>query len=339
MSAIGKQTYKYCLVPCCTNTTITAPDKIFLCVPNDRSKRNAWTKAMKRDNKKNPALSTKSTHWCCEDHFSLEEDMENYWQWKLTGNVKRYKLKDGVVPHLFECQKKFLSPPVPKGALKRKRNEQVQVHEQAISGIESQNVAETSSVIKQEPVESVDEPPRLVIKNIHRAEELASSSSCGSAPLPENALPFANPDSTNVGEAPAAHIPNKPAQKRKINDAEPDAAQAKLCRRTIPSLPSKRNSKQHPPAGTSPKSAGRSTLPTKNDENATREMFQSLLDSSENNPLFGSRTTERPGDLFDVFADFIAEKLRGMDWDDCAYALRAILDVVFKTGKAQDDGE
>lgn len=71
MSKGVKVPFKYCLVPCCTSTTVNTPGKLFFCVPYDKVKRKAWTVAMKRDEKKNPALSTKTTHWCCEDHFSV----------------------------------------------------------------------------------------------------------------------------------------------------------------------------------------------------------------------------------------------------------------------------
>ncbi|CAL1264091.1 unnamed protein product [Larinioides sclopetarius] len=216
-------------------------------------------------------------------------------------------------------------------------------------GTELQNVAGTSVVIKQERDESLKQPPQLVIGTVLGAEELLSSSSNSSfiniaLPVPENTFPIANPDSIN--QTPATDISNKPAQERKINDSKLDAndatlnaSQAKLSQRAKSSMSPKRNCKRklHPPAGTSKKSAVHSTLPTENSETATRDIFQSLLDGSENNPSFGSRTTERPGDLFNVFSDFIADKLREMDWDECAYALRAILDVVFNASKCQHD--
>ncbi|GBL78485.1 hypothetical protein AVEN_42969-1 [Araneus ventricosus] len=30
--------------------------------------------------------------------------MENYWQWKLTNNVKQFQLKPNVVPQIFDCR-------------------------------------------------------------------------------------------------------------------------------------------------------------------------------------------------------------------------------------------
>ncbi|GBN71852.1 hypothetical protein AVEN_224915-1 [Araneus ventricosus] len=222
MSDIGKPYFKYCLVPCCTNTTITAPDKLFFSVPKDRSKRDSWTEAMKRDRKKNPALSTKSIHWCCEDHFSLEEDLENYWQWKLMGNVKRLKLKAGVVPHIFECQKKTLSTPVQKGALKRKRIALVQAALSAVnepsSSFESEPSASTSF---EEPSSSnFDEDPNLkdkciqvnIVKhfrskatNTHVPNTSVACSPIKISVMPQNGFPHklystSQPDAFKIGE-------------------------------------------------------------------------------------------------------------------------------------------
>ena len=66
-----KQTYKYCIVPCCRNTTANTSGKLFFSVPKNAAKRKAWTTAMKRDEKLNKELSSVSTLWCCEDHFSV----------------------------------------------------------------------------------------------------------------------------------------------------------------------------------------------------------------------------------------------------------------------------
>ncbi|CAL1264099.1 unnamed protein product [Larinioides sclopetarius] len=276
-----------------------------------------------------------------------------------------------------------------------------------ISRNEPQNVAEMSTVIKQEPEECADEPPQLVIEKVLGAEEILSSSrssassgnlssSCASTPFLENSLPFGSHGSTHMDETSATNIPNKSPQKGKINNADqtklcqhtkpsklssihilrpthvlhpldskdtaatskkstrrvPNANEAKLCRRTKLSMPDKTNMKRKldPPAEAPKKFEGylgesgdvghrHPTLPTQNDETATREIFQSLFDGSNNNSLFTSRTAERPGDLFDVFADFIASKLRVMDWDECAYALRAVLDIVTQTGKVEHNSE
>ncbi|RVE50990.1 hypothetical protein evm_004399 [Chilo suppressalis] len=93
--------YKYCIVPKCINTSIETPEKLFFNVPKDTNLRKKWYSVVKRDDKTPP--STQATRHCCEDHFDLEEDMENYVKFKLVGG--RLKLKKGVLPHKFECQK------------------------------------------------------------------------------------------------------------------------------------------------------------------------------------------------------------------------------------------
>lgn len=72
-----KPSYKYCIVPCCTSSTSNTSEKLFFHVPKDPVKRKAWTYAMKRDEKLNEELSSKSTLWCCEDHFSVSKYLFN----------------------------------------------------------------------------------------------------------------------------------------------------------------------------------------------------------------------------------------------------------------------
>ncbi|CAK1590699.1 unnamed protein product [Parnassius mnemosyne] len=93
--------YKYCIVPKCINTSIKTPEKLFFNVPKDPNLVKQWYSIVKRDDKTTP--SAEATRNCCEDHFDLEEDMENYVKFKLLGG--KLKLKKGVLPHKFECQK------------------------------------------------------------------------------------------------------------------------------------------------------------------------------------------------------------------------------------------
>lgn len=58
--------YKYCVVPKCKSTSSSTPDKLFFHVPTDKKARKKWCSVMKRD-----PLSSKSTHYCCEDHFDV----------------------------------------------------------------------------------------------------------------------------------------------------------------------------------------------------------------------------------------------------------------------------
>ncbi|RVE47006.1 hypothetical protein evm_008390 [Chilo suppressalis] len=76
---------------------------------------------MKRENTK---LSSKTSRHCCEDHFDLETDMENYFKFKLVGG--KLQLKKGVLPHKFECQKLSTITIVRSGYKKRQDKEYIQ---------------------------------------------------------------------------------------------------------------------------------------------------------------------------------------------------------------------
>ncbi|XP_063532777.1 uncharacterized protein LOC134743315 [Cydia strobilella] len=102
--------YRYCLVPKCTNTTINTPEKLFFDVPRDVEVRKRWCKLMKKGK-----LRPKTTFHCCEDHFNVEEDTENYIQYSIMkeqGVKVHLKLKKGIVPHKFKCQSRNRSPPL-----------------------------------------------------------------------------------------------------------------------------------------------------------------------------------------------------------------------------------
>ncbi|KAG5892741.1 hypothetical protein JTB14_001112 [Gonioctena quinquepunctata] len=96
----SKVVNKYCLVPDCPNTSKNAPEKWFINVPSDIKIRNVWQKAMRRE----VFVSNKSHMYCCGDHFKVEEDIENYMYIK-TMNSGKVRLKPGVVPRFFDCQK------------------------------------------------------------------------------------------------------------------------------------------------------------------------------------------------------------------------------------------
>ncbi|RVE46656.1 hypothetical protein evm_008668 [Chilo suppressalis] len=51
----------------------------------------------------------KSVAFCCEDHFDVENDMDNYVKFKLVGG--KLKLKKGVLPHKFACQNRLVENP------------------------------------------------------------------------------------------------------------------------------------------------------------------------------------------------------------------------------------
>ncbi|XP_045450912.1 uncharacterized protein LOC123659783 [Melitaea cinxia] len=102
-----KSTYKCCAVPDCKNTTFRTPNKLFFSIPVGE-RRSAWCKAMGRHEPEYKPLHPNSTRFCCEDHFDLEKDMENYMRWKMMG-TRRLSLKKGILPHKFSCQNKVIS--------------------------------------------------------------------------------------------------------------------------------------------------------------------------------------------------------------------------------------
>lgn len=91
-----RRTVRHCIAPACKNNSIKYPDKIFFHVPCDIQMRKEWCEIFRR-----PLISNKAVSFCCEDHFNLEEDMENYMQHKLMKNCWNYKLKKGVRPRPF----------------------------------------------------------------------------------------------------------------------------------------------------------------------------------------------------------------------------------------------
>ena len=67
-----KSSYRYCFVPKCTNTTITAPGKLFVYLPTDKAKRKRWCEAARRDDsRRGDGSVVSSTLSCCEDHFDV----------------------------------------------------------------------------------------------------------------------------------------------------------------------------------------------------------------------------------------------------------------------------
>ncbi|XP_011297819.1 uncharacterized protein [Fopius arisanus] len=91
-----QKSYKYCFVPNCRNTTTSTPNKTFICVPKKEEIRKLWCIASGYNGK----LRLSSA--ICEDHFKLDEDLDNYMEWKMTKCRKR--LKEGVYPRFFSCQ-------------------------------------------------------------------------------------------------------------------------------------------------------------------------------------------------------------------------------------------
>ncbi|KAK4880989.1 hypothetical protein RN001_004308 [Aquatica leii] len=90
---------KWCFVPECKSTSKKNPFKLFITVPRNEQRKRAWFRAARRDFPK-----TNTVFFCCEDHFNLQEDLENYLKYKLVGG--NIILKRNVVPHVFNCQKR-----------------------------------------------------------------------------------------------------------------------------------------------------------------------------------------------------------------------------------------
>ncbi|KAJ8671172.1 hypothetical protein QAD02_002431 [Eretmocerus hayati] len=85
------EVYKSCFVPDCNNTTVKTPKKIFVRLPSNELKHKLWRSAVETPEKK-----AKKTKYCCEDHFDLKNDLDNYWEWKNQGVSKR--LRPNVLP-------------------------------------------------------------------------------------------------------------------------------------------------------------------------------------------------------------------------------------------------
>lgn len=92
-----KRMYKSCLVPGCTNTTVKTPEKLFVSVPKRPVIRKVWLKLARRNPYK---LADDSTIFLCEDHFDMQKEMANYYQYKM-GLSKKVLMVNGVVPSKF----------------------------------------------------------------------------------------------------------------------------------------------------------------------------------------------------------------------------------------------
>ncbi|KAI5637172.1 THAP domain-containing protein [Phthorimaea operculella] len=86
--------------PKCTNTSIKTPEKLFVSVPKDVKVRQKWLQLARRDPRH---ISRNTNAFFCEDHFDMENDMANYYQYKM-GFSKKILLKDKVLPSRFHCQ-------------------------------------------------------------------------------------------------------------------------------------------------------------------------------------------------------------------------------------------
>ncbi|XP_073950641.1 uncharacterized protein [Choristoneura fumiferana] len=100
--------YHYCIVRDCKNTSIKTPGKLWIRVPHEINMRNTWLKFAKKDP---DSLSRETKAYFCEDHFDLENDMENYVQYKIMGSVKRIRMKPSCIPSKFVRKRKHNPTP------------------------------------------------------------------------------------------------------------------------------------------------------------------------------------------------------------------------------------
>ncbi|XP_011870776.1 PREDICTED: uncharacterized protein LOC105563636, partial [Vollenhovia emeryi] len=99
-NTVKKCSYKWCFVPLCKSTTIHTPSKIFVSVPKGDI-RKKWFEIARRNDASSISLST--SLFCCQDHFHLQEDIENYMRVRLDPNAS-VRLRKGALPRIFDCQ-------------------------------------------------------------------------------------------------------------------------------------------------------------------------------------------------------------------------------------------
>ncbi|KAL7305184.1 hypothetical protein TKK_0002577 [Trichogramma kaykai] len=71
---------RFCFVPGCSRNSNKNPEKVFFHVPQSIDIKKTWFKVARRSD----SPSSSNFH-CCEDHFDLKEDMENFVRFRLYG--------------------------------------------------------------------------------------------------------------------------------------------------------------------------------------------------------------------------------------------------------------
>ncbi|KAJ8708159.1 hypothetical protein PYW08_010525 [Mythimna loreyi] len=170
MSSSGYSPYHWCLVSECKNTSVKTPEKLWIQVPTDLKMRNTWLKLARRDPK---SLSTKTKYYFCEDHFDLENDMENYIQLKIMGSVKRIRMRPNCIPSRFDCQpgrKRTFTESEPRAAFMKRQRLSI------IKEIEETTINETcdtplSSSSGQGPLHRFPDPKTEDLESIQKFSE------------------------------------------------------------------------------------------------------------------------------------------------------------------------
>lgn len=115
-----------CFVPLCTNTGCKTPKKRFLTVPRNPHTREQWCRAVQRRE------VPRGTAYCCQDHFNLEEDLENYKDFMI--RRKRARFKAGVVPQ--RCNPKIILESATVRHVKKKNKKHFQTLQEQMAVLE-----------------------------------------------------------------------------------------------------------------------------------------------------------------------------------------------------------
>ncbi|XP_050302865.1 uncharacterized protein LOC126740747 [Anthonomus grandis grandis] len=174
-----KTTRKYCIIPECPNTSKNAPEKLFINVPSDPTARKVWQKAMRRE----VFVSGKSHVYCCEDHFDVKEDIENYMYLKTMkkGNIL---IKPNVVPRFFDCQKSRVTAHKAKQSkFLQKKEQRSLIHSLLLPGTS----AEVEDVEQEDNVTSETEPKQkdVGIQVLFKVESRSKGIQC----MPDDLVP------------------------------------------------------------------------------------------------------------------------------------------------------
>nr|XP_004923368.3 N-acetylneuraminate lyase isoform X1 [Bombyx mori] len=89
-------------------------------------------------------LSEKSVRYCCEDHFDVDNDTQNFMRHRIAGG--RLLLKKDVIPHKFACQKTKVVTQERSAVAKRRRAE---YYEKVLS-------KEVPASVAQKPIEFIE---------------------------------------------------------------------------------------------------------------------------------------------------------------------------------------
>ncbi|CAG9762781.1 unnamed protein product [Ceutorhynchus assimilis] len=86
---------KTCFVRGCLSNSEGFPTKVLITIPRNENRRRAWFEAARQ-----PYITNNSTRYCCEDHFNVPDDFENYMRFRFMGGP--IFVKKHVVPHKFK---------------------------------------------------------------------------------------------------------------------------------------------------------------------------------------------------------------------------------------------